>query len=151
MSAFLQMLVDVGGEVFELSADTAPFLFVGFFAAGLLKVFVPSKFIETQLGGEGLGAITKASLLGVPLPLCSCSVIPTAASLRAAGAGRGPTASFLISTPETGVDSISVTYALLDPIMTIARPVTSFLTAVFTGLLISVAGGLLLQTRTQPP
>jgi uncharacterized membrane protein YraQ (UPF0718 family) len=135
------LLVDVARETFELAAETAPFLFVGFFAAGLLKVFVPTQFVESHLGGEGLGAITKASLFGVPLPLCSCSVIPTAAGLRDAGAGRGPTAAFLISTPETGVDSISVTWGLLDPVMTVARPVVSFLTAVITGVLVALFGG----------
>lgn len=139
--ALFSSLGEVAREVFDLAAETAPFLFVGFFAAGLLKVFVPTKFIERQLGGEGLGSILKASLLGVPLPLCSCSVIPTAAGLRDAGAGRGPTASFLISTPETGVDSISVTWGLLDPLMTIARPVVSFVTAVITGILVALFGG----------
>lgn len=137
----MAVLADVARETFELAAETAPFLFVGFFAAGLLKVFVPAKFITSQLGGEGLGAITKASLLGVPLPLCSCSVIPTAAGLRDGGAGRGPTTSFLISTPETGVDSISVTWGLMDPVMTVARPVVSFLTAVVTGGLVAIFGG----------
>jgi len=135
------LLVDIARATFELAAETAPFLFVGFFAAGILKVFVPTRLIEGHLGGEGLGAITKASLLGVPLPLCSCSVIPTAAGLRDGGAGRGPTTSFLISTPETGVDSISVTWGLMDPVMTVARPIVSFVTAVVTGILVAVFGG----------
>lgn len=141
LSTDANLVVEVLRETFELAAETAPFLFVGFFAAGLLKVFVPTDFIKGHLGGEGLGAITKASLLGIPLPLCSCSVIPTAAGLRQAGAGRGPTTSFLISTPETGVDSISVTWGLFDPLMTLARPVVSFLTAVVTGILVALFGG----------
>lgn len=128
-------------EMFHLAAETAPFLFVGFLVAGILKVVVPPRWISGQLGGEGLGAITRAGLLGVPLPLCSCSVIPTAKGLRDAGAGRGPTTAFLISTPETGVDSISVTYALLDPLMTVIRPVVSFVTAVVTGVLVALFGG----------
>lgn len=137
----LAVLSDVLMETFHLAAETAPFLFVGFLLAGVLKVLVPTRWIQGQLGGEGLGSISKAALLGVPLPLCSCSVIPTAASLRAAGAGRGPTTAFLISTPETGVDSISVTWALLDPLMTVIRPVVSFLTALITGLLVALFGG----------
>lgn len=135
------LAVDSLRETFHLAAETAPFLFVGFLLAGVLKVLVPPRWISSQLGGEGLGAITKAGLLGVPLPLCSCSVIPTAKGLRDAGAGRGPTTAFLISTPETGVDSISVTWALLDPLMTVIRPVVSFVTAVVTGLLVALFGG----------
>jgi len=75
----------------------------------------------------------KASLLGVPLPLCSCGVLPSAVSLRKQGAGKGATLAFLISTPETGIDSIAVSWALLDPIMTVARPLVAFLTATFAG------------------
>ena len=99
---------------------------------------MPEKWIEGHLGGLGAGPVVRASLYGVPIPLCSCSVIPTAASLRKAGASKGATTSFLISTPETGVDSISVTYALLDPLMTVIRPVVAFVTAVVTGLAVNL-------------
>jgi uncharacterized protein len=138
---WIALMGDCLMETFHLAAETAPFLFVGFLLAGVLKVLVPTRWIQGQLGGEGVASISKAALLGVPLPLCSCSVIPTAASLRAAGAGRGPTTAFLISTPETGVDSISVTWALLDPLMTVIRPVVSFLTALITGVLVALFGG----------
>ena len=82
--------------------------------------------------------MTLASLFGIPLPLCSCSVLPVATSLRRSGASKGATTSFLISTPETGLDSIGITYALLDPIMTVARPLGAFATAVFTGSVVNV-------------
>ncbi|MDF1800568.1 MAG: SO_0444 family Cu/Zn efflux transporter [Planctomycetota bacterium] len=129
-------------ELVALFADTAPWLLVGFVLAGVMKVFVPEKWIQSHLGGTGAWPVLRASLYGVPIPLCSCSVIPTAASLRKAGASKGATTSFLISTPETGVDSISVTYALLDPLMTVIRPVVAFVTAVVTGLGVNLLGRL---------
>ena len=129
-------------ELLHLVVGTAPWLLVGFVLAGVLKVLVPERWIEGHLGGRGPWPVLRASLYGVPIPLCSCSVIPTAASLRKAGASKGATTSFLISTPETGVDSISVTYALLDPLMTVIRPVVAFVTAVVTGLLVNLLGAL---------
>lgn len=122
----------------DLLCDTAPYLLIGFFVAGLLRVFVSARAIRTHLGGESFRSVFKAALYGVPIPLCSCSVIPAATSLRKSGAGKGATASFLISTPETGVDSISVTWALLDPVMTVVRPVLALLTAVCTGWVVGV-------------
>jgi hypothetical protein len=86
------------------------------------------------MGGRGLWPITRASLLGIPLPLCSCSVIPVAVELRRQGAGRGPTAAFMVSTPETGVDSIMTSIAMLHPLLVVFRPVAAMLTAVLTGL-----------------
>ncbi len=123
---FLQQLAD-------LFCETAPYLLVGFLVAGLLRVFIPARAVRDHLGGNDLRSVIKASLYGVPIPLCSCSVIPAATALRKRGASKGSTASFLISTPETGVDSISVTWALLDPVMTVVRPLLAFLTAVCTG------------------
>ncbi|MEM7202935.1 MAG: SO_0444 family Cu/Zn efflux transporter [Planctomycetota bacterium] len=131
-------VVDFVREVAVLTCDTAPFLLVGFLIAGLIKVYVPQRLIYGHLGGNDLRSVVRASLYGIPLPLCSCSVIPTATSLKKNGASKGATASFLISTPETGVDSISVTYALLDPIMTVVRPVVAFVTAVLTGSVVAL-------------
>ena len=97
--------------------------------AGILSLYVDSDFIEKNLGKkEGLGAVIKASLLGIPLPLCSCSVIPVSASLKRHGASKGAISSFLLSTPQTGVDSIMVTYGLLGPIVAIVRPIIALLT-----------------------
>ena len=94
--------------------------------------------VARHLGGNSKLSVVKASLFGIPLPLCSCGVIPAAIGLRRQGAGRGASAAFLVSTPESGVDSIAITYALLDPVMTVLRPVAAFITATVTGLLINL-------------
>ena len=119
--------------------EAAPFVLLGFFVAGLLKAFMPDDFVATHLGGNGFGSILKASAIGVPIPLCSCGVLPAAAGLKKQGAGKGALASFLISTPETGVDSIAVSYALLDPVMAVVRPVAGFLTALVAGVAVSAS------------
>ncbi|MDH5637635.1 MAG: SO_0444 family Cu/Zn efflux transporter [Nitrospinota bacterium] len=120
--------------------DSAIFLLVGFFLAGLVKVFLPLDLVKRKLGADGFGSVFNAALVGIPLPLCSCSVIPTAASLRSSGASKGATSAFLISTPESGVDSIAITYALLDPVMTVFRPVAAFATALFAGVMENLIG-----------
>ncbi len=121
--------------VWTVTAQMAPYLLLGFLVAGLLSVYVSPAWLERHLGGRGWGPIWRASLLGVPLPLCSCGVIPVAASLRRHGASKAATTSFLLSTPQTGVDSIAVTGAILGPVFAVLRP----LVALVTGL---VGGGL---------
>ncbi|OBQ54516.1 SO_0444 family Cu/Zn efflux transporter [Halodesulfovibrio spirochaetisodalis] len=125
-------------EVWEILLEAAPYVLFGFFVAGLLKGFLPEDFVARHLGSDKKGAVLKASMFGVPLPLCSCGVIPAAAGLRQQGASKGATTSFMISTPETGVDSIAITYALLDPIMTIVRPVAAFISALTAGTLVDM-------------
>jgi len=125
-ATFFQSLLHIVGE-------SAPYLLFGFAAAGLLRALIPEQRIYGLLGDNSFRSVLLASLIGVPLPLCSCSVIPAATGLRQSGAGKPATTSFLISTPETGVDSISITWALMDPIMTVARPVAAFATALLTG------------------
>jgi uncharacterized membrane protein YraQ (UPF0718 family) len=120
----------------DILVDSSVWMLFGFFMAGLLRAFVPTDLVARHLGRERRGNVFKAALFGVPLPLCSCGVIPAAAGLRRQGASKGATASFLISTPETGVDSMAVSWALLDPLMTVLRPISAFLTAMLTGLLI---------------
>ena len=117
-----------------VAAVMAPYLLLGFFVAGLLGVFVPAGFIEKHLGKRGLRQIVKASLLGVPIPLCSCSVIPVTASLRSHGATRGATISFLTSTPQTGVDSITATWGLLGPVFAVFRTLIAFITGCICGV-----------------
>lgn len=114
---------------------SAPYLVIGLLASGVIHQFVPIEKVKKWLGGNKLSNIIKASLIGVPLPLCSCSVIPTAVTLRKAGASNGSTSAFLISTPESGVDSISITYALIDLPMTIIRPVAAFFSGIIAGLM----------------
>jgi uncharacterized membrane protein YraQ (UPF0718 family) len=117
---------------------SAPYVLFGLLMAGLLKAVIPDSFVTRHLGGSTAKAVVKASLLGVPLPLCSCGVVPVAVSLKKQGAGPGPTTAFLISTPETGVDSIAITYALLDPIMTIIRPLAALISATTAGLMVNL-------------
>lgn len=128
-------------EVWQVLVLSGPYLLLGFTIAGLLKVLVPQRWILRHLGGDDLAAVTKASLVGAPIPLCSCSVIPTAISLKEGGASKGATTSFLISTPETGVDSIGITWALMDPLMTLARPVAAVSTALASGVAVNVLVG----------
>ncbi|MCB5162797.1 SO_0444 family Cu/Zn efflux transporter [Marinomonas algarum] len=119
-----------------LFLESAPWLLLGLVMAGLLKVFVPMSWMNQQLGGHGLKSTVKAALFGAPLPLCSCGVIPAAIGLRRAGASKAATTSFLVSTPETGVDSISVSYVLLGPFMAIVRPIAAMSSAILAGLLV---------------
>jgi uncharacterized membrane protein YraQ (UPF0718 family) len=90
--------------------------------------------VATHLGKGRFTSVIKAALLGIPIPLCSCAVLPAAASLKRQGATNGAITAFLVSTPESGIDSVAITYALLDPIMTVARPVSAFLAAVTAGV-----------------
>ena len=134
----IEALFGIAKECWLVFKEAAPFVLFGFFAAGLLKVLIPERVIVKHLGGNGFRSVFKASLFGVPLPLCSCGVIPVAIGLRKQGASKGATASFLVSVPETGVDSVAITWALLDPLMTIIRPVSAFITALATGSLINL-------------
>lgn len=120
----------------DLFLDSAPWLLLGLILAGLLKVFVPMVWMQKQLGGHGFKTVVKAAMLGAPLPLCSCGVIPAAVGLRRSGASKAATTSFLVSTPETGVDSIAVSYVLLGPFMAIVRPIAAITSAIVAGLLV---------------
>lgn len=137
MTDLFSVLVRVLQSSWSVLLESAPFVLLGFFVAGVLKAFVPENLVAAHLGGRGLGGILKASAIGVPIPLCSCGVLPAAAGLKKQGAGKGALASFLISTPETGVDSIAVSYALLDPVMTIFRPLAAIVTAIATGIAVN--------------
>ena len=117
--------------------DSAFLLIIGLLLAGLIHLFLNESLLQKLLVGSKNKVVLKAAILGIPLPLCSCSVLPMAHQLRKNGLNKGATASFLISTPETGVDSILLTYSLTDPILTVARPVAAFLTAMTTGVLIN--------------
>jgi uncharacterized membrane protein YraQ (UPF0718 family) len=131
---------DYLNNLFQVINDSAFYLLLGFLLAGFIHEFVSSRRLAKHLGKSSFGSIVKASLIGAPLPLCSCGVIPTAVSLRKGGASKESTVSFLIATPETGVDSISMSYALLDPLMTIFRPVAAVITSISAGLSEKVFG-----------
>ncbi len=116
----------------------APYLLFGFLVAGVLSVVISPSQVERHLGGLGLWPILKCTLLGIPLPLCSCGVIPVAASFRKHGASRGAIVAFLLSTPQTGVDSIFVTFSLLGPVFAIFRPFAAFFSGLLGGSLVSM-------------
>ncbi|QLE87184.1 permease [Shewanella sp. Scap07] len=120
----------------DLFLESAPWLLLGLVLAGLLKMFVPMAWMQKQLGGHGIKTTVKAAVLGAPLPLCSCGVIPAAVGLRRSGASKAATTSFLVSTPETGIDSVSVSYVLLGPFMAIIRPIAAVTSAIVAGLLV---------------
>jgi uncharacterized membrane protein YraQ (UPF0718 family) len=101
-----------------------------------MKAWIPTNTLSKHLG-KGKSAIIKAALIGAPLPLCSCGVIPVATELRRSGASAPATASFLVATPETGIDSVSVSYALLGPVFAIYRPFAAIMSAIITGLLVA--------------
>jgi len=125
--------------------DAGFYVIFGILAAGLIHLFISRDWLVKHLGGRGFGSVLKAALIGAPMPLCSCSVLPAACALRSKGAGRGATVSFLISTPETGVDSIAVTWALMGPVMAIVRPVAAIVTAMVAGFIET------LRDRHEPP
>lgn len=125
-------------EFWATIVEMSPYLLFGFLFAGFLSVLISPKTVEYHLGSKGFLSILKASLFGIPLPLCSCGVIPVSMSLYKHGASRGATISFLLSTPQTGVDSILVTYSLLGPIFAIVRPIAALLTGLLGGGLVDL-------------
>ncbi|MDQ7830866.1 MAG: SO_0444 family Cu/Zn efflux transporter [Desulfovibrionaceae bacterium] len=135
--AVIEAVSAMAAASLDVFVESAPYMLFGMFVAGLLRAFVPEGFIFSKLGGRGPGSVLWASLLGAPLPLCSCGVIPAAAEIRRRGAGKGATTAFLISTPETGVDSVAVTYALLGPAMAVIRPLAAVVTATLAGLFVN--------------
>ncbi len=123
--------------IWVVLCESGPFLVIGFLIAGYLKILIPEDKVFEHLGKSNMRSVAIASCCGVPIPLCSCSVVPTAVALKRSGASKGATTSFLISTPETGVDSIGVTWALMDPVMTIMRPISALVTAMAAGGLVN--------------
>ena len=120
----------------DLSNEASPWLLLGLLMAGLIKAWVPSQILSKHLGDDK-SAIIKAAFIGAPLPLCSCGVIPVAAELRRGGASKSATSSFLVATPETGIDSVSVSYAMLGPVFAIYRPVAAIFSAIITGFIVA--------------
>lgn len=137
----MSLLYRVLEETYRIVLDSGVFLLLGFFLAGILHELVDPGRVGRVLGGRSLKSILTAALVGAPLPLCSCGVLPAAVALRKKGASREATVSFLISTPETGVDSVLITYGLLGPVMAIVRPLAAVATAVGAGLLSLFGGG----------
>ncbi len=127
-------------ETWEILEDASVFLLFGFLLAGVLAVLVPGRLLTRFVGAGKIKSVLWGSVLGAPIPLCSCGVLPTALGLRKEGATPGATVAFLVATPETGVDSISLTYALTDPLMTVFRPIAGVATAIAAGLATNLFG-----------
>ena len=128
-------IFDYASELIYLLNEMAPWLILGLVFAGLLKVFFPQDKVQKYMGKPNTKSAVNASLLGIPMPLCSCGVIPTGISFFRNGASKGATNSFLISTPQTGVDSIFATYSMLGWPFAILRPIVAFITGVIGGIL----------------
>lgn len=124
-------------QILHLINEMSPFLLLGFLLAGLMHAFIPGQIYSRYLAKPTFSSVLYAALFGIPLPLCSCGVIPTAMSLRREGASKGAVASFLIATPQTGVDSIIATYSLMGLPFAIIRPFIAFLTALFGGQMVN--------------
>ncbi len=131
LTSFIQAVLE---QSWNMLSDASIYILFGLVVGGLLKMFLSPAYVAHHLGRGRFMSVFKAALFGIPIPLCSCGVLPAAASLKKQGANNGATTAFLISTPESGVDSISISYALLDPILTIARPVVAFVSAFVAGV-----------------
>jgi len=130
-------LTKIAAEFWSTVGEMAPFLLLGFFMAGVLSVALSADWIERNLGRGRISSVIKASAFGVPLPLCSCGVIPVGASLRRHGADKGAVTAFLISTPQTGVDSILATFSLLGWVFAVFRPIAALVSGVLGGSVVS--------------
>ncbi len=124
-------------ELLGILNAMSPYLLLGFLFAGLLHVYIPKTAYSKYLSGKGFKSVFLSALFGVPLPLCSCGVIPTAMSLKKEGASDGATVSFLIATPQTGVDSILATYGVFGLPFAIVRPLVAFVVALLGGALVN--------------
>lgn len=125
-------------EILHIINEMSPYLLLGFLLAGIMHAFIPTKIYHKYLSKNNFKSVLYAALFGIPLPLCSCGVIPTAMSLRREGASKGATVSFLIATPQTGVDSIIATYALMGLPFAILRPIAALFTSLFGGLFVNI-------------
>ena len=126
-------------EILHMVNMMAPYLLLGFFLAGIMHVFVPSSLFRNHMSKPNFKSVMLSTLIGIPIPLCSCGVIPTAMSLRKEGASRGAVIAFLIATPQTGVDSILATYSMMGLPFAIVRPIAALFTALFGGLMSNIS------------
>lgn len=133
------MITDTLLKAWYVTGEMAPYLLFGFLAAGILSVLISPSLVERHLGGNSLWSTVKAALFGIPLPLCSCGVIPVGASLRRHGASKGASAAFLLATPQTGVDSILATYALMGPVFGTFRPLAAIISGIACGWAVDTA------------
>ncbi len=136
----MNTILDMAAHFWEMTARMAPWLLLGFAATVPLALWLTPAWVERHLGGRGWLPVVKAVLLGVPLPLCSCSVLPVTVALRQHGTGKGAATAFLLSTPQTGVDSFLATWSLLGPVIALFRLGAAVLTGLVGGMLVSWFG-----------
>ena len=134
----MTIIFEILKEILFFLNEVSVYLLFGFFIAGILHIFFPDEMVRRHLGKDSFGSVIKATLFGIPIPLCSCGVVPVAASLRNSGASKGATVSFLISTPQVGADSFMITFSLLGWIFGIFRIAASLITALAAGVMVNV-------------
>ena len=131
----LDWIFTILGASWTMLVQAAPYILFGLAVAGLMHVLLPESLVLRWMGAPGLWGVVRAALIGVPLPVCSCGVVPITVELRRKGASRPASQSFLITTPESSIDSIFLTWGMMGPVMAIARPIAAFFTAVLGGIL----------------
>ena len=137
----INFLFDVLRQTWEILEEASVFLLFGFLLAGILGILVPGRLLTRLVGTGKIKSVLWGSVVGAPIPMCSCGVLPAALGLRKQGATPGATVAFLVATPETGIDSIALTYALTDPVMAVFRPIAGVATAIASGLATNLFGG----------
>ena len=137
MELFFNYLNIFVKEMWALCVDMAPYILLGMLVSGVISVFINNDMIFKHIGPKNFTSTLKSTLFGVPLPLCSCGVIPVAATLRDSGASKGSTVSFLVSTPQTGVDSVFLTYGMLGPVFALFRPIAALVSGILSGVVIN--------------
>jgi len=133
----INFITSVAISFWNTALEMSPYLLFGFIVAGLVSIFLSQQFIEKHLGGKGILQVVKAALFGVPMPLCSCSVIPVTMSLYKHKASKAAAVSFLLSTPQTGAENIFIVYSLLGPLFAIFSPIAAFFSGVVGGSLVN--------------
>ena len=134
----MDYVIGIVEAVLGIVNEMSPYLLLGFLLAGVMHAFIPDGWYAKYLSGNTMRSVVNAAVFGVPLPLCSCGVIPTAMSLRREGASKGAVVSFLIATPQTGVDSIFATYSLMGLPFAVVRPIVALFTAIIGGTFVNM-------------
>ena len=134
----MEIITNFLNSLYELSNAMAPYILFGLAFAGILHELVPESIVTKHLGKENISSVIKSTIFGIPLPVCSCGVIPLATSIKKSGASKGATLSFLISTPITGVDSILATFGMFGWVFTVYRAITSMFIAMIAGILTNI-------------
>ncbi len=134
----LETFKGISDHIVLIFIDMAPYLVLGLFFVGILHILFSKDFVLKHIGKDNIASVVKASVLGVPLPLCSCGVIPTAVFMSKNGASKGSVISFLISTPQTGIDSIMATYGMMGWLFAIYRPIVAFVSGIIGGIIVNI-------------